>query len=159
MYFLWKRTPYGSIRVSRSGLSGFLDRVLTGKSRCRSLLVTEGECASITLVLFSDDSAAKGTQVEERISSIMAPLGFQAKVIWADRPEPNMAFGEGLSSLMLNSWFWMLLVSMLVLGIIAGLKGLFWTLFWGTAAWFVSKAGIFFLVGRKSGFLPPTVRR
>jgi hypothetical protein len=53
----------------------------------------------------------------------------------------------------------MLVVSMITLGIMAGLKGLFWTIFWGTAAWFASKVGISFLIRRKMGFFLPAERR
>lgn len=159
MYFLWKRTPHGSIRVSCDGLAGFIDRILTEKSKCRSLSVAEGDNAAVTLVLSSDDCATTGAQAEERISSIVAPLGFCVKIIWVDRGAPAAEWCETLSSCYQSPWFWMLVVAMLALGIIAGTKGLFWTLFWGTAAWFVSRFTISFLIRKKLGFLPPPVRR
>jgi hypothetical protein len=43
----------------------------------------------------------------------------------------------------------MFVVGITAVGIMAGLKGLFWTLFWGAAAWFVSKGLISFLTRRK----------
>ncbi len=159
MYFLWKRTPHGNIRVSCDGLSGFIDRILTEKSRCRGLSVAEGDSASVTLVLSSDDPMATGAQVEERISSIVAPLGFRVKVIWVDRGVPEAEWCEALSSLYQSPWLWMLAAAMTALGVMAGLKGLFWTLFWGTAAWFVSRFTISFLTRKRLGFFPPVVRR
>lgn len=159
MYFLWKRTPHGNIRVSCDGLSGFIDRILTEKSRCRGLSVAEGDSASVTLVLSSDDPVAKGALVEERITSIVAPLGFRVKVIWVDRGVPEAEWSEALSSLYQSPWLWMLVAAMTALGVMAGLKGLFWTLFWGTAAWFVSRFTISFLTRKRLGFFPPAVRR
>lgn len=159
MYFLWKRTPHGNIRVSCDGLSGFIERILTEKSRCRSLSMAEGESASVTLVLSSDDATAKGLQVEERISSIVAPLGFGVKIIWADRGAPEAEWCEFLASSYQSPWFWMLIAAMVALVIMAGLKGLFWTLFWGTLAWFVSRFAISFLTRKRLGFFPPAVRR
>lgn len=155
VYFLWKRTPHGSIRVSRDGLSGFIDRVLSEKSRCRGLSLAEGENASVTLVLFSDASGAESFRIEERLASIVAPLGFRLQVIWADRGAPETEWCEALSSAYQNPWTWMLLASMITLGTLAGLKGLFWTLFWGAAAWFVSKVVISSLIKRKMGFFLP----
>jgi hypothetical protein len=158
MYFLWKRTPHGNIKVSCDGLSGFIDRILTEKSKCRGLSLAEGDSASVTLVLSSEDSVSKGHLIEERISSIIAPLGFCVTVIWVDRGAPEAEWCETLLSLYQNPWFWMLVVAMLTLGILAGLKGLFWTLFWGTAAWFVSRFIISLAVRKRLGFFP-AVRR
>ncbi|MDR1731164.1 MAG: hypothetical protein LBR61_03635 [Synergistaceae bacterium] len=159
MYFLWKRTPHGSIRVSCDGLSGFIDRILSEKSRCRSLSLAEGESAAVTLVLSSEDSVSKGALIEERISSIVAPLGFRVNVIWVDRGVPETEWVELLSSLYRNPWFWMLVAVVVTLTVVAGLKGLFWTLFWGTAAWFVSRLLISFAIRKRLGFFPPLVRR
>ena len=160
MYFLWKRTPHGSIRVSCDGLSGFIDRILTEKSRCRSLSLTEGEQASVTLVLSSDNVAAESLLgVEERLASIVAPLGFRVQVIWTDRGMPQTEWCEALSLAYQSPWTWMLVTAMLVIIALSGLKGLFWTLFWGTAAWFVSKVVISFLIKRKMGIFMPAARR
>lgn len=159
MYFLWKRTPHGSIRVSCDGLSGFIDRILSEKSKCRSLSLAGGENASVTLVISSDNPSSEGLAAEERIASIVAPLGFCIRVIWVDRGAPEAEWCEALSSLYQSPWTWMLAVAMIALGFMAGLKGLFWTLFWGTAAWFVSKFVISFLIRRKLGFFSPAIRR
>ena len=131
-------------------LSGFINRVLSEKSRCRSLSLIEGENASVTLVLFSDN--VENCRVEERLASITAPLGLHVRVVWADRGAPETEWLEAVSFVYQNPWMWMLMVSMIALSVIAGLKGLFWTLFWGTAAWFASKAVTSFLVKRKMGF-------
>ena len=152
MYFLWKRTPHGSIRVSGDGLSGFINRALSGK-KCRGLSLVEGENASVTLVLLSDNFAKENSRIEERLTSIVAPLGFRVQIVWADSTDAEWC--EALSSAYQSPWMWMLVVSMVALGIIAGLKGLFWTLFWGTAAWFTSKGVISFLAKKKIGFFFP----
>jgi hypothetical protein len=153
MYFLWKRTLHGSIRVSSDGLSGFVDRVLSGKSRCRGLSLAEGESPSVTLVLFSESPTLEGHGIEERLSSIVAPLGFRVQVIWADRGAPEAEWCETLASIYQSPWTWMVLAAMVAIAVMAGLSGLFWTFFWGTAAWFVSKAVISFLLRRRMGSL------
>ena len=139
MYFLWKRTPHGSIRVSCDGFSGFINRVLSGKSRCRSLALAEGENAVMTLVLSSDNPAVECSEIEKRLAAITAPLGLKVQVIWADRGTPSAELCETLSSAYRSPWTWMLLAGFVTLKIMAGWKVFFWTIFWGTAAWFVSK--------------------
>lgn len=161
MYYLWKRTPHGSIKISSDGLSGFVDRFLSEKFRCCSLFLAGGESASVTLVLCSDNASLEGTKVEEKISSIVAPLGFGVQIIWVDREGLERKWGEALFSLLLNPWSWMLLVTVIVVAITAGLKlkGLFWALFWGTVAWFVSKFAIAWAVRRKPELFSFPVRR
>jgi hypothetical protein len=158
MYFLWKRTPHGSIRISCSGLSYFIERVLSEESKCRSLALAEGETASVTLVL-SSESASPGTGVEEHLASVVAPLGFRVQVIWADRSAPAAEWTEILSSLSFSPWTWMLAASGITIVVVAGLKGLFWTLFWGTAAWFASKVLAAFALKKRMLSFVPVARR
>jgi hypothetical protein len=42
---------------------------------------------------------------------------------------------------------------------IAGLKGLFWTLFWGAAAWFASKTLVAFALRKRMLLFAPIARR
>jgi hypothetical protein len=159
VYFLWKRTPHGSIRVSCDGLSGFINRVLIEKSRCCGLSLAEGESATVTLVLSSDTPEADILRVEEHLASIVEPLGFRLQVVWADRGAPEAEWSEALFAAYQNPWTWMVLAATIALGVMAGLKGLFWTFFWGTAAWFVSKFFIVFLARKRMGFFSPVFRR
>ena len=159
MYFLWKRTSRGSLRVSCDGLTDFVNRVLPEKSRCRSLSVAEGENAALTLVLSSNNTAAECCKIEERLASIIAPLGLNVQVIWADRGTPGADLCEKLSAAYQNPWTWMLAASFIALKCMAGWKGLFWTFFWGTAAWFVSKVVISAIKRRKMVSLPSLARR
>lgn len=155
MYFLWKKTPHGSIRISCDGLSGFFSRILSDKSKCRGLTLIEGEEAFVTLVLSSGSLVAEKLGVEERIASIAAPLGFRMQFIWVDRGAPEAEWCETLSSIFRSPWTWMVVVSAVALGIMAGMKGLFWTLFWGAAAWFVAKLALSFFSPKKIVFLRP----
>ena len=159
MYFLWKRTPHGSIRVSSDGFSSFVNNVLSGKSRCRSLSLTEGENAAMTLVLSPNNAAAEFCKIEECIAKVIAPLGLNVQVIWTDKGTPGAELCEMLSSVYQSPWTWMLFVSLVVLRVMAGWKGLFWTIFWGTAAWFVSKIVISAVARKKMGFTSPLARR
>lgn len=166
MYFLWKRTPHGSIRVSCDGFSDFINRVLSGKSKCRSLCVAEGETAAMTLVLSSNNNAAMDTsestenkEIEKGLADILSPLGFSSRVVWTDRGAPGADLNENIYSACQSPWTWMLVVALITLKFMAGWKGLFWTLFWGTAAWFVSRVVIALAKRRKMGPPPPLVRR
>ena len=159
MYFLWKRTPHGSIRVSSDGFSNFVNNVLSGKSRCRSLSITEGENAAITLVLSPNNAAAECCKIEEIIAKVIAPLGLSVQVIWTDKGTPGAELYETLSSAYQSPWTWMLVVALVALKFMAGWKGLFWTIFWGTAAWFVSKVVISTIIRKKIGFTSPLARR
>ena len=142
MYFLWKRTPHGSIRVSCDGFSGFVNRIVSGKTKCRSLALAEGENATMTLVLSSSNAAAEYYKIEKRIASIVAPLGLGVKVIWADKGTPGAELCETISSIHQSPWTWMLVTALIALKFTAGWKGLFWTIFWGASAWFASKVVI-----------------
>ena len=159
MYFLWKRTPHGSIRVSCDGFSDFINRVLSGKFRCRSLCVAEGETAAMTLVLSSDNGAMDCGEVEERLAEIITPLGFSVKVVWTDKGAPGADLCEKLMAAYQSPWTWMLVAALITLTFMAGWKGLFWTLFWGSSAWFASKVVISAAKRRKMGSPPPLVRR
>lgn len=138
MYFLWKRTPLGSVRVSDQGLGDFLKPLLSMKSRLRGLSMNEGEEASVTLVL-SSDVAEREDWLEARLSSIVAPLGLTVRTIWVDRGAPKTEWCETKGALYQSPWTWMLLVSMVTLVFKAGWNSLFWTMFWGTAAWFIAR--------------------
>ena len=141
MYFLWKRTPHGSIRVSYDGMAGFIQSFLPRRSQFRSFALAEGETASMTLVLSSRDGGLEST-VENRLQVVMKPLGIAPSIIWCSRGSPEEEWSELCSSLFLNPWAWMLLVSAVALVVIAGWAGFFWTFFWGTAAWFLVKGAV-----------------
>ncbi|GHV36575.1 hypothetical protein FACS1894187_11400 [Synergistales bacterium] len=91
----------------------------------------------MTVVLTSDGPDNHG--IEEKIAAIAAPLGLKVHVVWADRGLPGSELCEALSLLAYNPWAWMFVSATIALVLMAGLKGLFWTFFWGTAAWFTSR--------------------
>ncbi|GHS97543.1 hypothetical protein AGMMS50276_17780 [Synergistales bacterium] len=157
LYFLWKLTPHGSIRISRGGLSCFVERILPEKSQCRGLSFEVGETPSMTVVLISDGLDKSG--IEEKISALSAPLGFKVHVVWAEGGLPGSEFCETLSSLAYNPWAWMFLSVAVSLALMTGLKELFWTFFWGTAAWFVSKFLIAFAARKKARAFLSAARR
>ena len=112
----------------------------------------------MTLVLSPDNAVAECCKIEERLASVIAPLGLSVKIIWADRGTPEAELCEKLSSAYQSPWTWMLVAALITLKIMGGWKGLFWTVFWGTAAWFVSKVVISVIKKRKMGSLPPLAR-
>lgn len=144
MYFLWKRTPYGNIRVSYEGLSRFIRRFLAPKLKFCSFALAEGDTASVTLVLTSDD-ASQESEAESRLISLLEPLGMAASVVWSDLEGATAAWGEKRAVFYRNPWVWMMVASAIALAFIAGAKGLFWTSFWGVFAWFLVKGLTSFL--------------
>lgn len=134
MYYLWKNTHYGIIRVSCSGLYDFV--LETVKSRLRLYSVTlepsgKKEHANMTLV-FSEEDLSPDTKksVEEHVSSVLMPLGLKASIVWAS-PE------RGIMPLLQSPYTWAGMASCLAVIVTAGFNGFFWTLFWGVAVWFM----------------------
>lgn len=157
MYFLWKRTPHGSIRVSYDGMADFIRRFLTRKSQFCSFALAEGETASMILVLSSRDGVLE-SKVENRLNAVMKPLGIATSIIWSSRGNPKEEWNEIRSSLYGSPWAWMSLASAIALVFIAGWSGLFWTSFWGTAAWFLVR-GATFLFCRRGALVAPSAER
>ena len=75
MYFLWKRAPHGSIRVSQEGLVAFLKRTLSAKYQLHGLSMEEGDEATLTLVLSSDDGTGSEEEEESLADIIMITTG------------------------------------------------------------------------------------
>ena len=157
VYFLWKRTPHGSIRVSYDGMADFIRRFLTRKSRFCSFVLEDGETALMTLVLSSKDGVFE-SKVENRLNAVMKPLGIASSVIWSSQGSPEEEWCEIRSALYRSPWAWMVLSSAVALVFLAGWRGLFWTAFWGTSAWFLAK-GAAFLLSRQRAFVPFADRR
>ena len=113
----------------------------------------------MTLVLSSNNAAVECCEIEERLAEIITPLGFSVQIIWADKGTPGAELCEKLAAAYQSPWTWMLVAALITLTIMAGWKGLFWTLFWGTSAWFVSKVVISVAKRRKMDLLPSLARR
>lgn len=134
MYYLWKNTPYGIIRVSCAGLCDFVLDAVKSKLKLYSLTLEPSqkkEHANLTLV-FSEEDLSPQTKhkVEEHISSVLKPMGLKALIVWAS-PERDVM------SVIQNPYVWAALASCMAVVITAGFEGFFWTLFWGSAVWFV----------------------
>ena len=160
MYFLWKRTPHGTVRISCRGVADFIQRFLAARARLCSVALAEGETALVTLVL-SSRAASHEPGIERQLSSLMEPMGMVASVIWFNRGSSAAEWTETRLTFDLhrNPWAWMALASSIALVVIAGWSGLFWTAFWGTAAWF-SVRGLCFLLQKRRPFpLGRTERR
>ena len=98
MYFLWKRTPHGSIRVSYDGMADFIRRFLTRKSQFCSFALKDGETALMTLVLSSKDGVLE-SRVESRLNAVMKPLGIASSIIWSSQGSPKEEWHEIRSAL------------------------------------------------------------
>ncbi len=134
MYYTWKTTHYGIIRVSCSGLYDFALEAVRSRLRLYSVTLEPSgkkEHANMTLV-FSDEDINRETksQVEEHISSVLKPMGLKASIVWAS-PE------RGITAMIQNPYIWAGLASCIAVVVTAGFDGFFWTLFWGGAVWFM----------------------
>ncbi len=144
MYYLWKNTPYGIIRVSCGGLYDFVNDIF--KSRLRLCSVTlspsgKKECANLTLVFSEDDLPSETkAKVEEHITSVLKPMGLKPSIVWAS-PE------RGMTGIFQSPYTWAGIASCTAVVITAGFKGFFWSMFWGLAVWFTIK-GMKFIAGR-----------
>ena len=113
----------------------------------------------MTLVLSSNSGAVECCEIEERLAEIITPLGFSVQIIWTDRGTRGAELCEKLTAAYQSPWTWMLVTALTTLTLMAGWRGLFWTLFCGTSAWFVSKVVISVAKRKKMGSLPSLVRR
>ena len=134
MYFLWKNTPAGMIRVSCDGLCELVDDVLRSRLRLYSITLAPSgsrDDADMSIVLSEENIIPEAKKrVERHFASILRPMGINASVIWAS---PEKSIGEVLYS----PWAWSGFASCVAVLWNAGSEGFFWTAFWGTAAWFV----------------------
>ena len=133
MYFTWKNTPYGIIRISYSGLKVFADDMLKSRLRLYSITLTPSgrkEHADMTIVI-SDEDLRPDTkkQVENHFSEVLKPMGMKPLIVWAS-PE------RGIMPVLQSPYTWALAAACSTVLITAGLEGFFWTAFWGAAAWF-----------------------
>lgn len=142
MYFLWKRTRYGTIRISHDGAADLIQNILTACSRgtsarfrLHSLAIADGDNAEMTVVLSSHGDADESA-VGHRISSLIEPTGMSVSVVWYSAPSRGCGWLERRFTLYRNPWVWMAAAYSVSLTIIADWSAFFWTSFWGTAAWF-----------------------
>lgn len=133
MYFLWKDTPHGLIKISHEGLYEFADNILNSKLQLYSIALAaekEQEDADFTIVISDENLTPEvKTQIEDHLLEVIAPLGAKTSVVWAS-PE------RGIIPLLSNSYAAAVLASCCVVISMAGLEIFFWTTFWGVAAWF-----------------------
>lgn len=133
MYFLWKNTPCGIIRVSREGMREFTDEVLKSKLRiCGIVLSPSGrkEDADMSIVL-SEENLIPETKkkIEKHFAAILKPMGIKASIVWAV-PEKN------IYAVLRSPWAWSGIAACIAVMMNAGSEGFFWVSFWGAAAWF-----------------------
>lgn len=156
MYFLWQHTPYGTLRISYSGLYEFLQVFMSSKLKIYSLALSGSKDldngADLTVLASShldNNNDYKNPDETEKIlagqaSKLMQPLGINTSVVWFNRGTPGTEWLETRWSFFGSPWLWMALASSIALVLDAGWDGLFWTAFWGTLAWFTVR-GIKFL--------------
>ena len=134
MYFLWRNTPYGTIRVSCEGLYDFADGIKGSKIRLYSITLSPSgrkENADLTVVLSEEDILPEiKKKLEKHFDAVLKPMGLKVSIVWAS-PERNIA------SIMQSPYLWAGLASCIAIIITAGFAGFFWVSFWGAAAWFV----------------------
>ena len=133
MYFLWKNTHIGIIRVSCDGLCEFVDEAVRSRLKLYSVTLSPSrldEEADVSIV-FSEENIVPEVKkhVEQHFASIMRPLGMKASVVWAV-PE------KSIYAVLRSPWVWSGIASCIAVLVTAGSAGFFWVAFWGAAAWF-----------------------
>ena len=93
MYFQWKDTPYGMIRVSHGGLKELVQGVVNTKQKLYGLSLrstVQQEDADMSIVL-SDENVIPEMKkkMEEHFTALFEPMGIKASVVWAT-PERSM---------------------------------------------------------------------
>ncbi len=149
MYFTWKNTPYGLIKISEDGFRNFLNQLLNPvlnpyfiihSLSLETEISSENDDAKLILVMYPHENPEfyenvhenYKQKIEEYLSLIFRPMGIIISVVWV---EPEKNFFE----LMLNPWLWSLIASSVSIIFTSGGDNFFWTAFWGASAWFASK--------------------
>lgn len=147
MYFHWRSTPYGIIRISCEGLYNFADKAIKSKLRLYSVTLSRLDSqlhsdsdsqhqddAELNIVLLDENLQDETrTKIESHYQAILKPMGIISEIIWA-APE------NGIAHILRNSWTWAGAASCIAIITTAGFEGFFWTAFWGSAAWFAAGA-------------------
>ena len=133
MYFLWKTTPIGIIRVSCDGLCEFVGEAVKSKLRLYSVTLSPSgmkDDADMSIVLSEENVIPEAKKnIEEHFASIMRPMGIKASVVWS-APE------KSVYAVLCSPWVWAGIASCIAVLVNAGSEGFFWVSFWGAAAWF-----------------------
>ena len=153
MYFLWQRTPYGTLRISYGGIcdfiksfAGFLPRASRYKIILYGLALSKSQeqnVAELTVLVssvldLSNDIGYEETEsdFERQALKLFPPLGIRPNIVWFSRANPGTEWLETRWTALSSPWLWLVLASCAALAVYSGLDTLFWTAFWGLAAWF-----------------------
>ena len=132
MYFLWKSTPIGIIRVSCDGLCEFANEAVRSRLRLYSITLSpsDEEYADMSIVISDENVVPEAKKhVEKHFASILRPMGIKASVVWAS-PE------KSVYAVLRSPYVWAGIASCVAILMTAGSAGFFWVAFWGAAAWF-----------------------
>ncbi len=133
MYFLWKTTPCGIIRVSCDGLREFVNEAVKSKLRLYSVTLSPSdgrEDADMSIVLSEESIIPEAKRsVESHFAAILRPMGIRASVVWAV-PE------KSIYAVMSSPWAWAGFAACAAVITAAGAEVFFWVSFWSAAAWF-----------------------
>lgn len=133
MYFLWKDTPYGIIRVSHGGLQEFVEETVKSRLRLYSITLQTSDRkddADMSIVLSEENIIPETKQkVEQHFTAVFEPMGINASVVWTV-PDKSIA------RFMCSPWAWAGAAACVAMLVNAGSEGFFWTAFWAAAGWF-----------------------
>ena len=133
MYFLWKDTPYGIIRVSHGGLQEFVEETVKSRLRLYSITLQTSDRkddADMSIVLSEENIIPETKQkVEQHFTAVFEPMGINASVVWT---VPDKSIARFLCS----PWTWTGIGACIAGFVNAGSAGFFWTAFWAAAGWF-----------------------
>lgn len=131
MYFLWKDSPCGLIKISYEGIFDFVNYILRTGFRLYSItLKPSSNQADLTVVILDEDISPEiKEKIEKHLQKVLDPTGMKASIVWA---MPERSFLQFIQ----NPYVWAATAACSAVIITAGFAGFFWTAFWGAAAWF-----------------------
>lgn len=148
MYFLWQRTPYGTLRISYGGICDFVKGFMNSKVILHGVALNSSEKdsdADLTMLassLLDNDISYEDIEknFERHATALMRPIGIRPNIIWFNRGAPGTEWLETRWSFFSSPWVWLAIASSIALVVSSGWDALFWTAFWGTSAWFISRS-------------------
>ena len=131
MYFLWKDTPLGLIKISNKGIFEFADYILKSRFRFYSVTLAPSDSQADVTIVITEEALSPDVKnkIENHLTEVLDPIGMKASVLWA-MPE------RGFMQFIQNPYAWAVVASCAAVIVTAGFVGFFWTAVWGAAAWF-----------------------
>lgn len=126
MYLFWKNTTLGSIRLSREGLTEFIDSLLLPSYSSKEVALSRMENSLyIVLSLPQPHNALEVKMVEEKLQSSFADLGLGVHISWTE--EKITKDKKKIPEILQNPLSWVACTAGITALIHMRIKGILWT--------------------------------